>query len=172
MFSFVYFFIYSQTKLRIYLEDHPSGCKWFGSPPFISHEFMAMKGRVTTTPTLGDNNQGSSRLTSVLAAHRGRIQLTPRVDKFFKKKHGVFPKPRCFLLDSFWKGWESLQFTTRVDMMHPKYFPNCSKKGGGTWWNQPTHPKINWKKAGVWVRKMKNGLVADVKARFCLKRFG
>ncbi len=21
----------------LYLEDHPSGCKWLGSPPFVSH---------------------------------------------------------------------------------------------------------------------------------------
>ena len=34
-----------------YLEDHPSGCRWLGSPPFVSHEWPFGSG--LTTPVSG-----------------------------------------------------------------------------------------------------------------------
>ena len=34
--------------LGIYLEDHPSTCKWLGSPPFMSHEKPIWKGNNPT----------------------------------------------------------------------------------------------------------------------------
>ena len=36
-----------------YLEDHPSGCKWLGSPPFVSHKVRPF-GKGPTTRSLGD----------------------------------------------------------------------------------------------------------------------
>ncbi len=33
--------------MGVHLEDHPSGCKWLGSLPFISHE-VRLFGRGTT----------------------------------------------------------------------------------------------------------------------------
>ena len=38
---------------NLYLEDHPSGCKWLGSAPFISHGVRPF-GRGPTTPGLED----------------------------------------------------------------------------------------------------------------------
>ena len=38
-------------KVRPCLEDHPSGCKYLGSPGFISHEKAIGKGN---HPQLGD----------------------------------------------------------------------------------------------------------------------
>ncbi len=40
----------------VYLEDHPSGSKWLGSPPIDKPWSSAMNGRETTTRSLGDLN--------------------------------------------------------------------------------------------------------------------